>query len=346
MNKKIIATLTALLCTFSSFSAMMATAEEEVNPYLLPVDMGYFYGFIVETDGTELTAEMLPFGSDYQLMWIYTWDYITDKYYWGYLDIDYTPSESTYIVQMRSNKTDYLNNYARQAMLEVDCIEEAYLFEYTMYSYGYAGFNVEDGQEGIFRIEMNDPSAQLEDLDIPEFEGMEFVRYEDLGAIYYNVGDNERDSALYADVVAYVDEASNGELSYPEFYSDIYSYEFLNNYADELAEKYSEYFTIQTQFGYLENELTEPSSITFALPTWQTAGDHNADGETNSNDAAALLVQAAEDGAAEASAGTVSPRSDGDLDGVADASDAAYILQYSALKGAGMDPDWVEILKK
>ncbi len=329
MKQKLTAILAAFLCTFSSFPA--AAAETE-NIYLLPNDNGYFYGFIAQTDGTVLTEDMIPFKDDAMYSGLQGWSVLTRPLAWdGFTETTYEgDTDSVYIVGIRQNDPELMNAYARELMLALDCVVNTYLFEYT--SYQYAAY------AGDITVVMNDPTVQLEDLDIPEFAEATVSG----NSVHFDYPN----SSLWEQAEIYVEEASGGTVSVDGNIS-IYEQEFLYQYAESLEEKYSEYFSdVIVELLFQEASENVSDEVSATVSPWQTAGDHNADGETNSNDAAALLVQAAEDGAAEASETTVSPDSDVNLDGVADATDAAYILQYSALKGAGMDPDWVEILKK
>ena len=90
----------------------------------------------------------------------------------------------------------------------------------------------------------------------------------------------------------------------------------------------------------LEEPYTETSSD---VSIWQTAGDCNADGEVNAQDAAEQLLLAAEAGTGAEI--TVTGANDINADGAVNALDAAAVLVYAAAQGSGQTLSWTEILR-
>ncbi len=339
MKKQFFAAVTALGCMAAAFSSVTASAEQFYFPYEQPL----YRGFIVETDGTELTEDMLPFAEDYYFMSLSTWGEFTDAYSWGYNEIEYTPGGLTYIVNMRQLDADSLSSYARQLMLELDCVENAYLFGYTQYGVGAVQWDM-DGQ---FQATMKNPDVMLEDLDIPELEGCFFNRYEqEDGTVTYTFGQNGTDSQLYLTAEAYITE-TYGTVEGMYMSSSQYIYEYLDAIASTLETNYSEYFeSVEVYFTFLEGVTAVPSEITSAVSVWNSAGDQNADGTVDAADAADVLAVAAQVGAgAAAPEDVVTSVCDVNADGAADAADAAAILQYAAALGSGREVSWMDILR-
>ncbi len=205
----------------------------------------------------------------------------------------------------------------RQLMLKYDYITNISIVTETDYAYG-------TWLDYCFAVEFS-TGVTPESLDISELG--EFTWYHSFGNLYGCFLENAEDSEFVKRI--------NADTQYEEYVWGV-------NFSEELLSKYTEITDMFPDIVVpVANDVKGES-----YSIWQTAGDHNADGEVNSNDAADLLVQAAQEGVAEASETAVSPDSDVNLDGVADSTDAAYILQYAALKGSGADADWVEILKK
>ncbi len=330
MKNRILAALTAFTCTAAMTLSVSAGEYAKDSSGLLSYVTTYsYYGLMVETDGTELTEEMVSGIDGFQ--GLYNWEaYCSSDHAWTELLTDCTPEGTAYMIHMDTNNKQTLTQLSRQLALNLDCVTNVQYVTRREYQRAVMAWK--------YTVETKSEDIVLDASTIPELSEFTCAQFEeapsDVGTVYTYVfaGDAEN-SELFPNYSTGWD----GQQSYD-------AYQLWNAFGQELVEKYSDILSSVR----VETNLLEDAVEYEAVPVspWQTAGDHNADGETNSNDAAALLVQAAEDGAAEASAETVSPDSDVNLDGVADATDAAYILQYSALKGAGMDPDWVEILKK
>ena len=86
------------------------------------------------------------------------------------------------------------------------------------------------------------------------------------------------------------------------------------------------------------------NAIESAVPIWQSAGDPNADGEVTAEDAADLLITAADIGTG-ASIKAISAE-DVNADGFVSADDAAAVLCYAAAQGSGNPLNWIDILRK
>ncbi len=351
MKKRILSAITACICMASSVLSMTGYADtfmEHPNCddlLIIAHDPTLSNVLLIHTDGTEMTEDMVSNFEGYSSFptWV---DYAYNSTYMIYRDGEMIPGDGTlpdadqdgepdsdnnYCVTLAEGYTDKasLQKFAKQIMLTYDFVEEVYLLNDRTITKCSNDFS--------FKVELLDGVQNLDISMLPELgEDFEIESYTSNEVEYYSVQfiGEEDGNPLFE-----TDSERPSEASYTVYQRWIaLGEELLANHSDILSSvtlKCTESQTLDIFMPFFEVE-----------PVWQTAGDHNADGETNSNDAAALLVQAAEDGAAEASAETVSPDSDVNLDGVADPSDAAYILQYSALKGAGMDPDWVEILKK
>ncbi len=316
MTKKTIFVLSAFCLAFTAFTPFAVNAETQVFEHegRTYQTVGEEVKLLVKTDGTELTKDMLESVDGFQ----YMHELSSMMYYLGDFTVD--SIENTYVIALTSE--DSLVTSGRSLMQQYTFIDSVYVVDvlhFSPYSWLYG-----------FILTPSDSSTDLLTVSIPELADFEGVYSSEVGVYCYTLSESSTD---------FKSEMESENLS-----SNYEKYLYMADYAEMILQNHSDILQ-SVEVEYLIEEIGL-QGITSGTPVWQTAGDHNADGETNSNDAAALLVQAAEDGAAEASAETVSPDSDVNLDGVADATDAAHILQYSALKGAGMDPDWVEILKK
>ncbi len=355
MKKNLLPILTACICIASSMLSITTYADTFMeHPFtedlLVLANEPHLRTFLlVHTDGTEMTEEMITDfdeGSsickweDYAYYIVANIPNINDEetgevvpYYHNLPDADQDGNpdkDNNYCVMLPEEYDEAsLRSFAKQLMLTYDFVENAYLFYDSSVLYYYNQFS--------FSVEKQDEELVLDISMFPELG-------DDFEIETYTYNEVEHNS------ICFIGEEEGHSLFEKEStMANDQSYELYQRWTalgEELLANHSDILS-DVSLTVTEQQVLGQYCGFFELESpWQTAGDHNADGETNSNDAAALLVQAAEDGAAEASETTVSPDSDVNLDGVADATDAAYILQYSALKGAGMDPDWVEILKK
>ncbi len=103
---------------------------------------------------------------------------------------------------------------------------------------------------------------------------------------------------------------------------------------------------------YLANAnftLAEEDTLTkcTASSAWEHCGDFDGNAALDSNDAAAMLLYAAQQGVQADTELTAAQKAYGDLncDDLVDASDAAFVLVYAAEVGAGRTPDWLSILR-
>ncbi len=331
--KKIIASFISLCTITSVLSSLLCSAEYE--EYIGAHETGalaqihvHSLGYVVQTDGTVLTEEMLqeiaPTGT------LYTWSeynkYHDAAYYWRETEFSSVEDDASfYILQLDEETREEIDAIGRMLTLELDCIESVYYAE----DYSYSNMLM----QWAFILTAKDGAA-LDETSIPELSDFTCEQWGADGASEYTytfVGDQDTSPLFDKGDYAGTLETSYAVYSIWQEYAQM----ILDHHADKLQ-------NVKVDADHLLNIFDTKAAAT---PIWQTAGDHNADGEVNSNDAADLLVQAAQDGVAEASETAVSPDSDVNLDGVADSTDAAYILQYAALKGSGADADWVEILK-
>ncbi len=322
MKKRLFAVLTALLCCGSAVLPVSAQVDYvrltheliAINGNLEYNPDTYLSGVLVRTDGTELTEEMLSGMEGFE--GLQDWEsYSASVKADGTPDTELIPDGNGYMIFI--DGTTSLKAAGRLMQMEVACITDIMLVHYM----GCSPVDVFPA----FTIQLTD-----ENTDISSISGFEGFAVSET----FFVQDRT--------VIELVDAENASFAAAAETEQDLYVY--MQNFAEEVMAANPGVFSEITPY-YEVTEILCDYGFT-ATPIWQTAGDHNADGEVNSNDAADLLVQAAQDGVAEASETAVSPDSDVNLDGVADSTDAAYILQYAALKGSGADADWVEILKK
>ena len=173
--------------------------------------------------------------------------------------------------------------------------------------------------------------------------------------IYWMYGIGQAESFLGEDSMAYSFVDFDVKIS-PDTPPGIHFIRFLA--AETAEESEAEKLTYITS----DNGTREKSVYSTILPAMQdfavivegepAKGDANGDVTVNAEDAAAMLIYAADKGAgetpflspAEAHNARLLSQADVNEDGVLDASDAAATLLYSAAKGAGEDIAWSDII--
>ncbi len=342
MKRKFTAFLIAALFAMASVSSVSAD-DLDIRPFpyrdkvvVANVITEPQNGILVQTDGTVLTEDMVSDLDGYQEMM--TWDDFVHSFSWypntaGEYAI--SDPDNAYWVALDTTDRDEMKVLGRTLRQELGCATEVYLVDILSYYRSSTSFNIKIyPREGAELFDENTIPELVEDFHFGDSETGETIYTDDNGTYYLYLFDGEVEGNALFD--GYTDISEAGVMySVYELWAD-----FVQGIIDEHSDIIEDGEILYT------NDIWNPVQVDYeAPPIWQTAGDHNADGEVNSNDAADLLVQAAQDGVAEASETAVSPDSDVNLDGVADSTDAAYILQYAALKGSGADADWVEILK-
>ncbi len=314
-RKRITAFLTAL-SVITAFSALPVSAELYVSP---AGDMSYltktaFSGVVVETDGTALTEEMVNTFAGYRA--IVNYEDFTAPLGWGSFETSIVPDGTAYMLYTENLDDDALTALGRTLMLEMDFITNVYLVEQLMYEEIVSNYE-------IFVKTLNEEIVLSAD-QIPELEGFTIIQYE-----------NSVDATLQAsdDTIAMMNEQEFTEYD---------RYLYFNELADSLRTDYADTFA-SVKYGVTvleQNGSTEYGT----LAAWSTAGDPNADGEVTAEDAADLLITAAEIGTGASIKATSAE--DVNADGSVSADDAAAVLCYAAAQGSGNPLSWVDILRK
>lgn len=321
--KKTIAALTALICVCSAAAFPVSASDnidfpsmETINDYV-----GYpEYGggmeerevstmsyFIVETDGTEMMTVDVPYLTKLAA------SEITDEDIAGcYGGLEYHADSLYYEVHLDS--LEHMTAVARNLWLENDSIRNIYFIR-------------KDNRTGVdgpwgLSIYPKDENAQLEVRDFPDFNAL--------------TKSNE-DAVWYAGLSPELRELR--ELTCTTDYED---YLFMSGLAEQLMAEYGDVFDhIELEWSGKEGS----SSYFYMTQTaWATAGDPNADGTVTAEDAADLLITAAEAGAGAVIAATAA--ADVNADGTVGADDAAAVLCYAAAQGSGNPLSWLDILRK
>ncbi|MBQ8011749.1 MAG: hypothetical protein IJ265_09355 [Oscillospiraceae bacterium] len=338
MTKKITAFLTAILCMASAAALPVSaktgyTSCEWTEKY---ADDGYYNSFkyatsqymyhalVIKTDGTALTDDIFDEYTAFEDL--QTWEEFyqeNSKPYYIDIEIEFGTSLSggEYVLSLDETTADELMNLGRRIMLEHSEVETVGLLFGVDYAIGCLEYEL--------LVRTNSPDLVVDETVIPEFTGFQF-NYSDYQEGYY-VRWHELET-------------------YPEFLVTFYSKEmtgleranYLQNYVDQLAEKYSEQIkSIIVPLAHLEDI---PEQSLSSSSVWTNAGDPNTDGEVNAADAAEMLFSAAQIGTGVDVA--VTSAADVNADGLLNAEDAAAVLSYAAAKGTGADVSWVDILRK
>ncbi len=128
--------------------------------------------------------------------------------------------------------------------------------------------------------------------------------------------------------------------------TDAERYAYLKDLENALNTNYPEtIFLANVNFALTEDAPAVMSCT--ASSAWEYCGDFDGNGVLDSNDAAAILIHAAQQGVQGTGELTAVQRASGDLncDGMVDASDAAFVLIHAAESGAGAEVSWLEILR-
>ncbi len=156
------------------------------------------------------------------------------------------------------------------------------------------------------------------------------------GWSYINFTKDETDGIYYGGYEAWSDACDFMYMTFDcdgEVYCDGILYE--NGVAYEMPLEWVDDVATYTFELHLEDGTVETYVVSFDYLSLITYGDVNYDGDVNANDAADLLVYAAQAGTGNAPEVTEDwlTRADFNMDGVVDANDASEILLYSAMMG-------------
>lgn len=270
-------------------------------------------GFLVITDGTELTAEILQT--------LPTCEYFD----WVLTELDFDPAAAVWNGEGMTAQENarYYQVYprmsvdcapvpvfvqcAKQLMLENPCI--TYAAEIECYADGYVQWN------GVFL-----PLLAGGDI-LPEMS-------ERLAA----------DEDYQAAMEYYALWQAGGVTDYT-------SLEYAEIMAQTLFEKFTDNCVImQPEHTFIPERST---AVYSADDCWSDAGDYGGDGNVDASDASALLVYASR-----ISAGTsqgiqdITDRMDMNADGQVNSKDAAVILQYASAAGTGYTGDIVDFVRQ
>ncbi|MBR2913939.1 MAG: hypothetical protein IKC40_08475 [Oscillospiraceae bacterium] len=322
MKKNLLALLTAICCI--SACGTMSGSSAWYHFRTKNGGIGYDYqcemykGFLVETDGTELTEDMLQGLSGFShLIPLERFTYTT---VWGKCSINYQPEGTAYMVGIDSDDAETLTKLGRSFMLSNGCVTQVRLVDFEKYGTAVAGPTVE--------IKPKDDTAELNSEVIPELEGFESAYNPYMGYKFTRYHAEECNCALCSDLK----EVSQGGYDY---------YLCMQAFADELAAKYSD--LIDSAEARVYDMETSATSTSWDVSIWQSAGDCNADGEVNAQDAAEQLIAAAN--AATGGEIEITGANDVNADGAVNALDAAAVLAYAAAQGSGQNLSWVQILR-
>ena len=321
MKKNLLALLTAICCI--SACGTMTASSAWYHFRTKDGGIGYDYqcemykGFLVETDGTELTEDMLQGLSGFsQLIPLEHFTYTT---VWGKCSINYQPEGTAYMVGIDSDDPETLTKLGRSFMLSNDCVTQVRLVDFEKYGYSVAGSAV--------IIIPKDDTVKYNIEVIPELEGFDFVHNPYMYTFKRNHTEN-----CNCDLCSDLREVPQGGYDY---------YLRMQAFADELAAKYSD--LIDSAEARVYDMETSAASTSWDVSIWQSAGDCNADGEVNAQDAAEQLIAAAN--AATGGEIEITGANDVNADGAVNALDAAAVLAYAAAQGSGQNLSWVQILR-
>jgi hypothetical protein len=325
MNKKMIAFLTALTC-MSALAALPASAELQVLPDGKWVDATTtpYPGIMVETDGTELTREMLSDIEELvQIKNIVSYEEFTKSYPFWKTVVSVEPESKAYMLNLNETSPDVLIKFGRELMVTMDCIKETHLCETTHYRYPLS--------TNKFTVKTKD-GIDLNEADIPEFAGFTLDPFD--GEVIPEEMRNSWTVLMPTDTFSVMLRT----LSRYEIYC------YNQDFCEEILEKYPDIIEFMGQHIKYNCTSNDNAASYAASSVWTSAGDSNSDGAVDASDAANVLTIAAQNGTGAAI--KVTAADDVNADGAVNATDAAAVLCYAAAKGTGADVSWVDILRR
>jgi len=313
MNKKMIAFFTALTC-MSALAALPASAEFQVLPDGTWVDATtYPYsGIMVETDGTELTSEMLSNIEGFHSL--KTHEEFTKHYCYGNYVTNIMPESTAYMLSIKDMTPEALTKLGRELMVKMDCIKDVHLVDATFYKY--------PKSLNFIQISTTKTDIVINEEVFPELAGCTFSGQEGIYTVTFPFEEHR-------------------EMLETQTQYEVYSY--YQEIAKNLQNTYSDVIQKASAVCAVE-ETSYKASNCSASSVWTSAGDSNSDGAVDASDAANVLTIAAQNGTGAAIKATAAD--DVNADGAVNATDAAAVLCYAAAKGTGADVSWVDILRR
>ncbi len=324
MKKKLFAFLTALAC-MASTAGMTASAvskgdyvERENGSLYYVENAGRFHGIMVETDGTELTGEVLEGYEDYYGM--QTWEEFAIQNPLYEIVTSIVPEGTAYMAHTYTFDEEALTAWGRTLMMENPAITNVYFLDYISYNYALP--------TSEYIVRTKDPEVIPDESFLPIPDGYELVHSEK-GMAHYAFADLPWNEAV---VKFYTEDGTIDRYEQYLYYCEK---------AEQLLAEHSDILSsVEPQIIMPDVSASNDCSV---QSVWDGAGDCNADGEVNAQDAAEQLIAAA-------NAGTggeieITAASDINADGEVNALDAAAVLAYAAAQGSGENVSWVEILK-
>ena len=324
MKKKLFAFLTALAC-MASTAGMTASAvskgdyvEREEGSLYYVQNASRFHGIMVETDGTELTEEVFEGYEDYYGM--QTWEEFTQVNPWGDCVTDIIPEGPAYMASTHTFDEEALTAWGRTLMMENAAITNVYFVDYVDYQIAIPS--------GEYIVRTKDPEVIPDESFLPIPDGYELVHSEK-GMAHYSFDYLLRDEVI---VKFYTEDGALDKYAQYLYYCEK---------AEQLLSEHSDILSaVEPIIDKLESNPDEGAAT---QSIWQSAGDCNADGEVNAQDAAEQLIAAAN--AATGGEIEITGANDVNADGAVNALDAAAVLAYAAAQGSGQNLSWVQILR-
>ncbi len=362
MTKKVISFLTALSVlsamplsaaaeTTSEIDSIMATSEQYMdltNDYIYDEEQDIMYArafpdyfksefncvsnaFIILTDGTELTEDMIDI-TDVEVT-VSEWDssqwFKFDTYAEDSLLIP--EGEKAYQITLSNwQLNDQYHAFVRDFAIKHDYVSAVYglcdkQYDVTEWSGSFTVYTGQDVDESVFddirELAAMNPSLYSTDIEYGLRRWSVEIASADRRAIY----------GQYTEKKAY-----NMHL-------------YIKGIEKALNENYKDLIVAANADFSFTMDIPDMESPTIykLYSVWTNGGDFDSDGEVNSADAAEMLNYSALSGALATGTLTTTQQDAGDLngDGIVDAADAANVLVYSAQKGTGHEPDWFDILK-
>ncbi len=350
-KKKMLAALTALVCTLSMASIPVFAETEFYNEYfegesgeLIVISARGTYGLLIETGSEEMTLDTLvPFGyvdtSDLEAWQVDIDNLFTLEDFLAsnpYCTFDVAAGEGNqYVIKAQYMTNEELIALSRQLMLQLDFVENVQLINYERRA-GDPRFPIR------FTAKLASADTVLDTSVIPELVDFTYQKsaVDDLTVTLY---------MDYDPVACY-----NGEAEYPDFRNQYVSdtenlteyeeYEYVTSFADSIQEKYSNLFATFEPLIFFESSENGNVFSSSSNHVWTSAGDNNDDGNVTAEDAAGMLTLAAQIGTGADIKATSA--NDVNADGTVNAEDAAAVLAYAAANGSGNEVSWVDILRR
>ena len=316
--------MTALLTALTMTASMGAVSVSACNCYdsftfidNVPwyVTEGKLNGFIVETDGAEVTADMFDIPeSDFRIV---SYEEFLSSFGIYRVEIDFSTEKTAYVVTFGDTPFEETRNIARKFMLEHDCAEQVYNVNTRLLQYVL--------EHNYLQITVDSEEKFEELLEQPEFSGAKVrdtFKYSE--GYYYSLAIEQFDKLLDEGKKTWEVHGLYCELS------------------KTIDEKFGDEIKIESPMVYWYDGPGARQGEVCSI--WDNAGDSNSDGAVDASDAANVLTIAAQNGTGANIKATAAD--DVNADGAVNAADAAAVLCYAAAKGTGADVSWVDILRR